>query len=102
MLSEEGDDSFALRTLRQTRQSIQHRQECLAGAILLEALAARHVGGALLRCLFNQSIDQRRLPDPGLAGDENDLTLACRRALQPPLHRSELGATPEQKTSDGR
>src|SRR5918993_5747845 len=101
MLSEERNDSIALGTLRQTRQSIQHRQVCLAGAILLEALAARHVRGALPGRLFNQSIDQRRLADPGLAGDEDDLTLACRRPLQPALHPGELRAAPEQ-TGDGR
>src|SRR5918994_3593240 len=101
MLSEERDDPFALGTLRQTRQSIQHRQVGLAGAVLLETLASRHVRRALLDSVFNQSIDQRRLADPGLAGDENDVTLAGRRALQPPLHRGELGAAPEQ-AGDGK
>ena len=48
MLSEERNDSFAPGTLRQTRQSIQHRQVCLAGAILLEALAARMQAGELV------------------------------------------------------
>src|SRR5215218_126964 len=101
MLSEERDDWFALRTLRQTRQSIEYRQVCLAGAKVLEALGTGHVGGALLCRLFDLAIDQGRLPDPRLAGDENDLTLACRGALQPPLHCGELGAPPEQTSDRG-
>src|SRR5215207_2914980 len=101
MLSEERDDPFALWTLRQPRQSIQHRQVGLAGAVLLQTLASRHVRRALLGRVVNQRIDQRRLADPGLARDENDLTLAGRRALEPLLHRGELGAAPEQ-TCDGR
>ena len=101
MLSEERDDPFALWTLRQTRQSIQHRQVCLAGAVLLETLPSRHVRRALLGRVVNQRIDQRRLADPGLAGDKNDLTLADRARSSPALHRGELGAAPEQ-AGDGR
>jgi hypothetical protein len=69
----------------QCRQSGQHRQVGLASTIVLDALAARdgEPRSRVARQIAERGVDQRRLANPGLAGDESDLPPAAGCRAQP-------------------
>src|SRR4029450_7660856 len=68
----------------------------LAGAVLLQALTARHAHALTSRRLFHRGVDERGLANARLSGDEHELSFAAQGALQPAVHFGELGSTAEQ------
>jgi hypothetical protein len=60
----------------ETSEPLQNRHEGLSGPVLLQALAASEPEAAARGNAFHERVDQRGLPDAGIAGDDDDLTLA--------------------------
>jgi hypothetical protein len=70
---------------------------------VLEALATAdpHREGGVLRDVVDKGRDQGRLADPGLAGDEDDLTGTVQSRREAPAQVAELGVPREEGPSPG-
>ena len=78
-------------------QRLDQRQESLMGSEQLVAATMQHAHAALLHP-FHRHLDKRRLADPGLASDEDDLTLSGQYLLQHAFQNLQRSGPPDPPT----
>ena len=99
-LPEDVDNAVAGRPPQSTER-LQHRQIRLAGAVLFDALPARDANRPVAADPRQERLHQRGLADPRLAGDEHELPLAVRRAVQRCVEPRDFGLPPRQRHRTG-
>jgi hypothetical protein len=85
------DDLRAGGSAAELRKRFQDGQVCFGMPIVLEALPPQNANSGDALHLCQKSIQERRLADSCLAGDEGDLTLATQGTLAPPAQRRQFG-----------
>ena len=85
----------------QTAERFENREIRLALSVLLEALPARHTDAARLH-LLDEPIDEGRLADPRLTGDEHDRPRAGHRLSQARMEPGEILLAPDHRRAAGR
>src|SRR5262249_29451668 len=86
---QERHDSLAAALAAERSERVEHGEVRFAGTVLLEALPARRPDAARRGRRREERLDEDGLPDPGRAGDEDDLPLPLARAPEPVGERLE-------------
>src|SRR5262245_48430348 len=73
---------------------LEEWQVGLSAAVLLDTLPSPHPDGLPPTQLGHEGVDQRRLSDTRLAGDEDRLTVALPRCLEGLTEPGQLGVAP--------
>src|SRR5262249_46285030 len=102
MLAEEGHQVIAHWAAAETFQRLQNRHECFAGPVLFDTLAAGDSEHTTRGDALPEFLDERRLPDSGIAAHENDLTLAGQGALQVTIEALELRVPTHDRATESR
>src|SRR5262249_18439129 len=75
------------RALQRLAERLEQGIVRLLSSEALDALTARGPQLRSRRAALEEDVDERRLPDPGLAGDEHDLPLPCERLVEAPAEQ---------------
>jgi hypothetical protein len=97
ILLEDPDERLPSRLATQAPERLEHRQIRLGGAVLLDALAAADAEPVGVAELGEERVDQRGLPDPGLAGHEDQLACAVDRGREERVQPRQLGGAPHER-----
>lgn len=97
-MAEQAGDRLPSRLTAQAGQGFEEWQVGLARAMSLDASPLGDAQPIAIRCLRQEHLDEGRLPDPGLAGHEDDLPGPVRGLLQA---RTQLAQLP-LPAHDGR
>src|SRR4029079_15925795 len=97
VLPERREDGGAVRPAPHPRERLEHGHVRLARAVLLDALSVRDQHVIARAEAGQERFHERRLADPGLAGDEDELAPTGARRLERPTKAIELCVAADQR-----
>jgi hypothetical protein len=96
MLGEKLDHTRPLRRLTQAPDGFEHRVIRFLLAMAFDALAGGDAGAAVHHLPTEEALDQGRLADAGLTGDEDDLPVSAERPTITGREKGQIRLTTEQ------
>ena len=92
---ENGDDAVPVVLAAESPEGLEHGHVGLSRAVEGETLAPRRPDAPALQPVQEQ-VDERGLPDTGLARDEDDLSLSAEGPVEAALEAIQLGVAPDR------